>query len=407
MLKISRSMARRIAVHSQLLDGRAKLNKGKEGVAQTAERLGYVQIDTIAVVERAHHHTLWTRCPDYTPAILHELLAIDRRVFEYWGRQASYLPMTDYRFYLPRMRRPARERDKWERYILQQHGHLMSSVLERIRKDGPLTSADFKPPPGTRRGTWWDWKPAKMVLELLFWRGELMITERQNFQRVYDLTERVLPSGVDTRLPGNDELGRFLVRRALSAYGLARDIEIVDHLHAAARNVIIDALEELVAAGEITRVTLERDRDDQYCVLTEKIDQLGRLRKTAPRLHILSPFDNLIIQRDRIRRLFDFDFTIECYVPAAKRKFGYFSLPILWDEQLVGRLDAKAERKDGRFLVRKIWLEESFRNDERFTESLAKKLSALARFNLCKSVEIDRTSPARWRAEITRSLKRA
>ncbi len=400
-------MARRIAVHSQLLDGRAKLHKGKEGVAQAVEGLGYVQIDTIAVIERAHHHTLWTRCPDYTPAILHELLAIDRRVFEYWGRQASYLPMRDYRFYLPRMRRPAGERGKWERDILRQHGHLMSSVLARIRKDGPLTSAAFKAPPGTKRGTWWDWKPAKMVLELLFWHGELMITERRGFRRVYDLTERVLPSEIDTRLPGNDELGRFLVRRALSAYGIARDSEIVDHLHAATRDVIIDALEELVVAGEVMRVTLERDRDAQYCVLTEKIDQLGRLRKTAPRLHILSPFDNLVIQRDRIRRLFDFDFTIECYVPAAKRKFGYFSLPILWDEQLVGRLDAKAERKDKRFLVRKIWLEQSFRNDERFAESLAKKLSALAQFNLCKSVKIERTSPAKLRSEITRSLKRA
>ncbi len=119
-----------------------------------------------------------------------------------------------------------------------------------------MTSADFKPPPGTKRGTWWDWKPAKMALELLFWRGELMITERQSFHRVYDLTERVLPSEIDTRLPGKDELGRFLVRRALSAYGIARDIEIVDHLHAATRNVIIDALQELVVAGEVMCVTL-------------------------------------------------------------------------------------------------------------------------------------------------------
>ena len=244
-----------------------------------------------------------------------------------------------------------------------------------------------------------------MVLELLFWHGELMITERRNFTRVYDLTERVLPDDVDSRMPDNDELGRFLVRRALSAYGVAREREIVDHLHATSKDVIIAALRELIDGGEAIRIALEGDTNARYFGLADRIRQLTQLRKTAPRLHILSPFDNLIIQRDRVRRLFDFDYTLECYVPAAKRQYGYFSLPILWNEQLVARLDAKAERKDKKLLVRTVWLEKSFRSDERFTVALAKKIRDLARFNLCKVARVERASPTRMRSELNRILR--
>jgi uncharacterized protein YcaQ len=329
---VSQSAARRIAVHAQLLDGRARLPRGKEGVARAIERLGYVQIDTIAVVERAHHHTLWTRRPDYCPDMLHELQSVDRRVFEYWGHQASYLPMSDYRFYLPRMRRFATGEGRWARSVRARHGHLLKPLRERIRQEGPLTSADFKPPPGKRRGSWWDWKPAKNALELLFWRGDLMISERRNFARVYDLTERVLPDDVDTREPDEAELGRFLVRRALSAYGIAREREIADHLHAAGKDVIARALRALVEAGEVTPVRVEGDADTAYYALCEQVERQARLRRKAPQLFILSPFDNLVIQRDRVARLFGFDYTLECYLPATRRRYGYFTLPILWNE---------------------------------------------------------------------------
>ena len=222
---LSLRSARRIAFRAQLLDGKGRFPSGKKGVARTIEKLGYVQIDTISVIERAHHHTLWTRRQDYDPRMLHELQAVDRRVFEYWGHAASYLPISDYRYYLPLKRDYRNPRSKWTRQMLEKHGHLMDSVLERIRVEGPLGSRDFEPPPGIKRGTWWDWKPRKTALELLFWRGDLMVRERRNFQRLYDLTERVLPPETDTRIPDEDELGRFLVRRALSAHGVARERE--------------------------------------------------------------------------------------------------------------------------------------------------------------------------------------
>ena len=152
---ISQRLARRIAINAQLLDGRAKLPKGKEGVARAIEHLGYIQIDTIAVIERAHNHTLWTRRPDYKPEMLDSLLSRDRLLFEYWGHAASYLPIGDYRFYIPRMRYFLDPHNKWEKQRLEKFGHMMKPVLERIRKEGPLGSKDFTPPKDSKKGTWW------------------------------------------------------------------------------------------------------------------------------------------------------------------------------------------------------------------------------------------------------------
>ena len=400
--RISPATARRCALNAQLLDGRTKLARGKEGVAQAVEKLGYVQIDTISVVERAHHHTLWTRCSDYEKAMLDELMAKDRRVFEYWGHGASYLPISDYRYYLPRKR--AFPWNQWERRGLEKHGTLMTQVLERIRHEGPLASKDFASQPGKKRGSWWDWKETKVALELLFWRGDLMIAERRNFQRVYDLTERVLPSGVDTRLPNNEELGRFFVRRALSSHGIGTEREIHEHIHAVSKEVTARALRDLLDAGELLRVDVAGDEGREYYGLPSRLEQAARLRKKKPRLHVLSPFDNLIIQRERTKRLFGFDYALECYVPAAKRTHGYFALPLLWGERFVGRLDAKADRKQKRLLVRNLFFEQGMREAEALLPDLVRKLMELARFAGCVNVDVERTSPRKARAVVRNLL---
>jgi uncharacterized protein YcaQ len=382
-----------MALHAQLLDGRPTFPDGKEGVAQTIEALGYVQIDTISVVQRAHHHTLWIRRPDYDPEMLHELQAHDRRVFEYWGHAASYLPMSDYRFYLPRMRSFNAPVTSWEKYFIEKHEHLTESVLERIRQEGPLSSKDFKPPPGTKRGEWWDWKPAKGALEVLFWRGELMVTERRNFQRVYDLTERVLPQDVDARYPDDDELGCFLVRRALFAYGVAREKEIREHIRGAGREVISQSLADMVNASEIIPVDIEGLDSADYYALPEMIEQSVGLERLGQVVRLLSPFDNLVIQRERVKNLFDFDYTLECYLPKAKRNYGYFSLPILWGEQFVGRLDPKAERKKKILIVRNLVLESQFQANDEFLAEFARALTGFMHFNQCESVEIENVVP--------------
>jgi len=403
-MHISPSAAKRLALHRQLLDGRTKLAHGKEGVAQVIEKLGYVQLDTIAVIQRAHHHTLWTRHPDYELNMLHELQAVDRRIFEYWGHAASYLPMIDYRYYLPRMRRSDDPHSKWEKQRLEKCGHLMPEVLKRIRNEGPLSSADFARTDERKRGPWWDWRPTKVALELLFVRGELMITERRNFHRVYDLTERVLPSDTDTTVPSNAEWGRFLVRRALEAYGVANEYDIRFHIHGAGKEIIAAAINDLVESGEVVCVTVGRDRDSRWYGLSDCLHSFS-LRKNRPRLHLLSPFDNMIIQRERLKQLFNFDYTLECYVPAPKRRYGYFSLPILWGEAFVGRLDAKAVRKKRLLIVRALHLEPDFISDDRFLSALATKLWDMAAFNECDEIQVKSTSPGRVKKSLQKQLK--
>jgi uncharacterized protein YcaQ len=380
------------------------LPPGKASVLRTIEELGYIQIDTISVIERAHHHTLWTRLPTYKQNMLDELLAVDRTVFEYWGHAASYLPMKDYRFYLPRMKSYFDPKSKWERERYEKVSHMLQPVLERVRQEGPLTSKAFEPPPGERREGWWDWKPAKIALELLFWRGELMIAERRNFQKVYDLTERVLPAEVDVTVPTDEELGEFLVRRALRAYGLASASEINGHLRAADRPVISRALEAMLEGGEVVEIELGEIGNQPYYSLADTLKLSPRISK---RVSLLSPFDNLVINRDRISKLFSFDYVLECYVPAAKRRHGYFVLPILWGTQFVGRLDPKADRKRKELIIHNLYFEPGFDADRQFLAKLAARIADLAKFNQCETIKLARVTPKQLKVPLKQSIEEA
>jgi len=386
---ITFDQARRLAIRRQLLAGH-DVSLGKEGVAQVIKKLGYIQIDTINVINRAHHHTLWTRLPDYRLVHLDELLATDRQIFEYWGHAASYLPMSDYRYYRPAMRQSFDPHSKWEQERLRNFGHLMQPVLERIRAEGPLSVKDFAAPENGVKNRWGGRKPEKVALEMLLWRGELMVTRRDKFHRIYDLTERVLPAEIDTTLPTGEELTRFHVRRALQAFGIATEKEICGHLQLAGKDKIKTVINEQVNAGELLEVMIE----GQSQVNWTKPDYLENLDQPLndPKIHFLSPFDNLIIQRQRIKRLFDFDYTLECYVPAAKRKWGYFVLPIIWGDRLIGRLDPKADRKKKELIVKSLQFEPGFEEFDAILPILAEGLNGLARFNGCDKIIIEKSN---------------
>lgn len=404
-MRISRSTARRLALHCQGLDPPWELPKGKEGIARAIEQLGYVQIDTIAVVQRAHHHTLWCRRPDYEPQMLHQLQADDRRVFEYWAPAASYVPMCDYRYYLPRMRAFA-ERARTHEW-LEENGQLTQEVLGRIRTEGPLGSADFKAPPDFERGSWWSWKPAKRALETLFSMGELMITERRNFQRIYDLRERVLPAGTDTAEPDADEMGRFLVQRGLASQGIASADGSGNGIVRGMgrwRKVISTGMKDLSDSGEVMSVGVAGADGRTYYVLAEVLERMADRPQHPKPLHILSPFDNLVISRRRLKELFDFDYSLECYTPAAKRRYGYFCLPILWGEQFVGRLDSKADRKSATLILRRLMLEPDVNHTEELLPVLAERLWAFAAFNGCERITVEQTDPDNLRGALERQL---
>ena len=398
-MKISASTARKLAIRCQGLDGRWNLPSGKEGIAQVIEQLGYIQIDTIAVVQRAHHHTLWSRRPDYMPQMLHELQAQDRRVFEYWARAASYIPTSDYRYYLPRMRAFAAKPQT--RQWLEENAQLAKNVIDRIRREGPLGSADFSTPPG-KRSSWWDWKPAKKALETFFSMGELMVTERRNFQRIYDLKERVLPAGTDTTEPDEDEMERFVIRRTLNGLGFASNNAIRWRRHNTMS--ISEVIEEMVDSGEVTSIEIEGLDGEAYYALTKHIGEAAKQHGDQRIIHILSPFDNLVINRGRLKELFDFEYKLECYLPAAKRRYGYFCLPILWGEQFVGRLDPKADRKNKIFIVRKMIFEPDFKDYDDLLPGLAEKLHAFTAFNECDQIVVEETVPEKFKAPLTKEL---
>lgn len=383
--------ARCLAVSCQGLGDPWVLPEGREGAARIIDRLGYVQIDTISVVQRAHHHVIWSRHPGYEPRMVDELLK-DRRVFEFWAHAASYLPMSDYRFTIPHMmafaRRPSRQ--AW----MRDNEKLVRTVLGRIREEGALSSSDFKTPKGSR-GTWWNWKPAKRALEMLLATGDLMVSERRNFQRVYDLTERVLPPHVDTTMPTDIELGRFVVRRVLSAHGISTtwpmrrwtSIKYID-----------EAIREMLAEDEITRVRVEGSKKD-YFALMEVLDAMPGA-KVPRRVHILSPFDSMVIWRNRVKDLFAFDYSLECYRRAQERVHGYFCLPLLWGDRFIGRLDSKADRRSGILRLVSLEFEEGLGGYGEFLPQLVGKIMEFARFNECEEIQLRDVKPNSMRTRV-------
>jgi uncharacterized protein YcaQ len=285
---------------------------------------------------------------------------------------------------------------------VRENRKLVNMVLARVRKEGPLTVADFPDVKEGPRDSWWDWKPAKTALEVLFWTGRLMIAERRGFRRVFDLTERVLPPGLNTKPPTRPELGRFAVRRALDIYGVATAREIRQHIALCDQPTIDQALAELTGADKVIPVTIRGLTDREYYALAEGLKPVPRRK---PRLHLLSPFDNLIILRDRTRRLFGFDYQLECYKVPKQRKYGYFVLPILWGEKFVGRLDPKADRKAKKLLIRSLLFEPGFDKPDAVLQPLARKLQQFAAFNGVNTVILERVKPARLKTPLSRLLR--
>lgn len=380
-------------VSQRVLPG--KQGGGAMGATLSAiEHLGYIQIDAISVIQRAHHHTLWNRNPRYESSQLDQLLS-EKQVFEYWSHAAAYLPMRDYRFSLPRKQALASgEQDHW----YERDEGMMKLVLKRIANEGPLMAKDFEHT-GKRIGEW-KTKPAKRALEYLYMQGDLMVPKRVNFHKVYDLTGRVLPESIDTTQPEPDEHARFLITQYLRANGLGRAAEIA-YLLKGTKPLVTSTLRGMVSNGELREFGVD---GVCYYALPASLELLGKPLARS-KLKILSPFDNLVIQRKRMKALFGFDYLIECYVPEAKRRFGYFSLPILWDGELVARMDCKTERKESLLHIHNIVLEPTVLKIEAFFMALRKELESFLQFNQCHHLKLYRTSPAKVKSELQKVLK--
>lgn len=401
--KISKANAVKLVLNSQLLTGENRISKGKKGFAKIIETLGYIQIDTISVINRAHHHIIWSRRNDYSEKYLHDLQTKDKLVFEYWTHAMSYVPMKDYRFCLHRMKNFENPQSSWLKYRFNQSQKYFKPVLEKIKNEGMQSSSNFENEDGYEAGNWWHWKPVKTALEYLFWKGDLMVAERRGFQKYYDLTERVLPQNIDTSFPDEAELNRYFINRAVSSLGIVTEKEIqkfmqpgkadISDLQVTQRKTMHRIINEMCEAGELIPLLVENDHKLVNYALPDSIKNIYKKDYTDETVYILSPFDNLIIQRDRTKRLFDFDYTIECYLPESKRKYGYFTLPILWKNNLIGRMDTKADRKSKIFIINNIVFEEGFNDFKNFIPHFNEKLKSFAEFNNCEKIEVKKCSP--------------
>lgn len=391
---------RRLALERQGLTRRAAFGSGLGGTARAIERLGWVQIDSISVVSRAHDHVLQARVPGYRPALL-ERLQREHRVFEYWAHAAAYLPMRDYRFAIPRMQDMRERRERWVR---SHDLALMREVLERVRRDGPLQARDFEAPAG-HRGGWWEWKPTKRALEQLFMQGDLMVIGRVGFQKVYDLPERVLPDWVDAREPTLEDYARHLVERHLDAFGFA---SVRACAYQRRTPGLPHAVHEVLEAGRrsstLQRFAVPAPERSLYVDAAALAAAAPAVRRRAA---LLSPFDNLVILRHRCLTLFGLDYQLECYVPAAKRRFGYYCLPVLYHDRLIGRADCKAHRRAGELEVKRLFVEREHGLDseaDALLDALADALAALAAQNGCDRVRVADVQPRRWLAPLQRAL---
>jgi uncharacterized protein YcaQ len=351
-----------------------------------------VQLDTLAVVARAHHHTLWTRTQNYSEHQLNELMR-EKKIFEYWSHAAAFLPMEDFRFSLVRKNEFVQGRAHWFAKDKKIHKY----VLDKIKAEGPLQSKDFET--DKRRGSWFDWKPAKIALEQLFQDGSLMVAERKGFQKIYDLSERVLPATIDTTLPTNDELADHLIRSTIRAQGIA-SLKDMTHLRKGMNPFVQKALKKMLLDGEISEVNIDSAKEVYYQLRDYKLP----IKKNPGTTIILSPFDNAIIRRERLKSLFDYDFMLECYLPEHKRKFGYFCLPVLHNNKFIGKFDPKADRATGIFYVKSFHLEHAPEDIEEFLAAFSLALKAFAKFNGCEKIVVEKTFPAKIRSGLKRKL---
>jgi uncharacterized protein YcaQ len=345
---LSTTEARRIWLRVQRLDSSAPFGEGPQATAAAVEHLGYVQIDTINVIERCHHHILWNRIPEYRRADLRQAQSVDKSVFEYWTHALSYVPAKDFRFFIPAMKLHKREGHKWFASVSAAD---MRKVLRLIRRDGALTIRDIDDDVLVdKEHLWASRKPSKRALQLLFYTGVLTISERNGMLKTYELMTRHFGWDRSPKPASASETSAYLLDRALRAQGIA-SLDSICHLDAPSKPAVRRLIQARVRRKELVPVALEGAGKQEHWARPETLETAGEGASNL--VHILSPFDPLIIQRKRTELFFGYGHRFEAYVPREKRVFGYFALPVLVGDDIVAALDLKTDRKSRKLLVQK------------------------------------------------------
>ena len=354
------------------------------GLLRLVEKLGFVQVDSINTVERAHHHILFSRSQTYRQAQLARLIEREAQLFENWTHDAAIIPSRFYPFWRERF---ARERlrlvERWRTWRREGFEGYLSQVRERIAREGPLMARDFGEDGKKNSGGWWDWHPEKTALEYLWRTGALAVARREAFQKVYDLPERVIPEQHRAAEPSQEDFLDWKCRSALERLCFATSGELAAFWGSLspAETKAWCQREEGRSIRQVAVEPAEGGKPRLAYAPLEVLDRLNALPEPPPRIRALNPFDPLIRDRGRLERLFGFRYRIEVFVPAAKRQFGYYVFPLLEGDRFIGRLDMKHERQgDGALRVTGLWLEPKVKLSKGRRDRLEAELKRVARF---------------------------
>jgi uncharacterized protein len=343
---LTRSEARQIWLRAQRLDGPPSFGAGAEAVARTVDHLGYVQIDTINVIERCHHHILWTRIPDYARQHLHQALSVDKTIFEYWTHALSYVPSKDMRFFLPAMKRYRHSPKSWFSAVKPED---LRRVVALVRDGGALSIRDIDEDLLVEKEhPWASRKPSKRALQLAFFTGALTVSARSGMVKTYELMERHFGWDQRPKAASAQQVTAYLLDRALRSQGVI-SLDSACHLEASAKPEVRRLIEARVRRKQLLPVVIEGAGKLEHWASPEVLD--GRSPAPQEMVHLLSPFDPLIIQRKRLQFFFEYGHRFEAYVPKEKRLFGYFALPVLIGNEIVAAIDLKADREKQKLLV--------------------------------------------------------
>jgi len=343
---LTKLQTRRIWIGAQRLDTPAPFGAGAAAVAEAIAHLGYVQIDTINVIERSHHHILYTRIPDYRRADLRQAQGVDKSVFEYWTHALSYVASADFRFFIPDMKLHKREGHRWFANVKPSD----TRKVMRLLREGALTIRDIEDDVlAEKEHLWASRKPSKRALQLAFYTGAVTVSERNGMLKTYELMGRHFGWDKPPKSASSSEITAYLLDRALRSQGVV-SLDSVCHLDAPRKQAVRALIQRRVRRGELVGVALEGAGKQEHWASPEA---LAQAREPSGLVHILSPFDPLIIQRKRTHLIFDYEHRFEAYVPKPKRKLGYFALPVLVGEDIVAALDLKTDRQNRKLLMQK------------------------------------------------------
>ncbi len=409
MLSLSLPQARALHLAALGLLHKPRIKPTKATVLATIAQMQLLQIDTINVVARSPYLVLFSRLGAYPSCWIEELLA-EGAIFEGWAHEACFIPVEDYPLHrFNATSRPTHWMNKQARRLHDEHRDEMDRLLDRVRTSGPVKASDFRRTDGKGSG-WWSWKIEKRWLEAWFALGELMISARENFHRVYDVSERVIgrktPNWRALGALSQEELQRQFILKSVRALGITQARWVSDYFRSGRKHKDAD-LAPLVDAGELKHVAVHGWEEIGYVHrdwhAQAELAASGKLRATHTTL--LSPFDPLVWDRARAKTMFGFEYTLECYTPAPKRRYGYFALPILYRGRLIGRLDAKAHRRQGVFEIKTVFLEPDIAVGTRLLSELAGAIQSCAEWHKTPQIVVKKTQPSMLAGALRRVLR--